>query len=175
MATSTHGTVERVRPLVAPILADLALELYDLEHAGGTVKVTVHRPGGVDLEDIALATRLISRELDHADPIAGRYTLEVTSPGLERSLRTPSHFKGALGGAIAVRTHPDVEGERRVRGVLTAADDEGVTVTSETPEGAASRRLSYDDIERAKTVFEWGQAGNAAARPGSSRQRKAAS
>ena len=89
------GVVERVHPLVAPILADLGLELYDLEHAGGILKVVIDRDGGVDLEEIALATRLISRELDHSDPIPGRYTLEVGSPGLERPLRRPTTSGGS--------------------------------------------------------------------------------
>ena len=92
---------------------------------GGTLRVTVDRQGGVDLEAIASATRMISRELDHADPLPGRYTLEVSSPGLERPLRTPEHFQRAVGDTLAVRTQPDVDGDRRVQGVLAAADDDG--------------------------------------------------
>jgi ribosome maturation factor RimP len=148
--------VERIRALVAPLLADLGLELYDLEHAGGVLRLTVERPGGVDLEAIALATRVVSRELDHADPIPGRYTLEVTSPGLERHLRTPSHFQRAVGSVVAVRTQPGVEGERRVNGTLAAADDEGITVTER--DSGEARRLRYAEVERARTVFEWGSA-----------------
>ena len=97
--------VERVHGLVAPVLSDLGLELYDLDWTAGVIRVVVDRPGGVDLEAIATATRLISRELDHTDPIPGRYQLEVTSPGLERTLRTPAHFRGAVGTVIKVRTH----------------------------------------------------------------------
>ena len=74
---------DRVRDLVAPICTDLGLELYDVEHTGGKVRVTVERPGGVDLEALSIATRLISRELDERDPVPGRYQLEVSSPGLE--------------------------------------------------------------------------------------------
>ena len=70
--------VERVHELITPILADLGLDLYDLDHAGGVLRVVVDRPGGVDMTAIADATRLISRELDHTDPIPGRYQLEVT-------------------------------------------------------------------------------------------------
>jgi ribosome maturation factor RimP len=172
------GTVDRVQALVAPVLADLGLEIYDLEHAGGIVRVTVDRDGGIDLEGIALATRLISRELDHADPLPGRYTLEVTSPGLERNLRTPAHFARAVGSTVAVRTHPHVEGDRRVQGTLRAADGAGIDVTQITAAGPTERRLAYDDIERARTVFEWGGQPKAAARPrpvaSTSRQRKAA-
>ena len=145
--------VERVRAVVSPLLADLGLEVYDVEHAGGTLRITVDREGGVDLDTIALATRIVSRELDHSDPIPGRYTLEVTSPGLERNLRTPGHFERAVGTVVNVRTHPDVEGERRVRGELAAADGDGITVKQDD---GVERRLRYDEIERARTVFEWG-------------------
>jgi ribosome maturation factor RimP len=90
----------------------------------------------------------VSRALDDADPIGHRYTLEVTSPGLERSLRTPEQFARAVGEVVRVKTRSDVEGERRVEGVLSAADTDGITV--------AERTLGYHEIERARTVFEWG-------------------
>ena len=77
----------------------------------------------------------------------GRYTLEVSSPGVERPLRTPEHFRRFVGTSVAVKTRPDVEGDRRLEGTLEAADDEGVVV--------AGRRLAYDDIEKARTVFVW--------------------
>lgn len=154
------GVVERVQPLVGPILADLGLDLYDLEHAGGTLKVTIDKDGGVDLEDLALATRLISRELDHRDPIPGRYTLEVTSPGLERALRTPEHFRRAVGRKVNLRTLAHVAGERRVEGDLVAADDEHIRVriTETGPALGTERTLALVDVERARTVFEWGGA-----------------
>ncbi|HEY1278035.1 MAG TPA: ribosome maturation factor RimP, partial [Acidimicrobiales bacterium] len=121
---------------------------------------------GVDLDTIALATRIVSRQLDHSDPIPGRYTLEVTSPGLERNLRTPAHFERAVGSAVNVRTLPDVEGERRVRGELIAADGDGVTVKQDD---GVERRLRYDEIERARTVFEWGPTPRPA-KPGSQKK-----
>lgn len=158
--------IERITDLVAPILSDLGVELYDLEHTGGIVRVVVDRPGGIDLEAIAEITRNVSRALDHADPMPGRYTLEVTSPGLERTLRTPAHFAGAVGTVVSVRTLPTVEGERRARGVLTEADDAGITVRDE--DHLMDRRLRYDEIERAKTVFEWGPA----PKPGQAKRRR---
>jgi ribosome maturation factor RimP len=158
--------VDRVRALVSPLLADLGLEIYDLEHTGGVLRVTVDREGGVDLDTIALATRIVSRELDHSDPIPGRYTLEVTSPGLERTLRTPTHFAGAVGTVVTVRTRPETEGERRAKGELVAADDRGITVKQGD---GVERFVPYDDIERARTVFEWGPSARPA-KPGSQRK-----
>jgi ribosome maturation factor RimP len=150
------ASTDRLRPLVAPILADLGLDLYDLQYAGGVVSVTIDKPGGVDLENIALATRLISREFDHSDPISGRYTLEVSSPGLERNLRTPDHFQRIIGWKVNVRTLPTVEGDRRVIGVLSEAGAKTILITSVGDKSLDERRLGYHEIERAKTVFEWG-------------------
>ncbi len=109
---------------------------------------------GVDLETIALATRLISRELDHEDPVPGHYTLEVSSPGLERTLRTPAHFTRSLGATVAVRLR-DIEegGERRIHGTLEAADGSSITVRTEQGD---ERTVPYTHIDRAKTVFVWG-------------------
>src|SRR5512139_844724 len=83
---------ERVRAVIEPVVAAQGLELFDLEQAGPVLRVTVDRPGGVDMEAIASTTRALSRALDEHDPIAGHYTLEVSSPGLERPLRTPAHW-----------------------------------------------------------------------------------
>jgi ribosome maturation factor RimP len=146
----------RVRELVAPIAADLGLDLYDIEQRGGTVRITLDTPAGassgVTLDALALASRLMSKELDQHDPIPSRYTLEVTSPGVERSLRVPAHFQREVGKEIAIRL-ANVEAEqRRVQGVIVAADDDAVTLHVADGE----RRIAYADIDRAKTVFEWG-------------------
>lgn len=159
MSTTNDGpVVERVRALVAPIVSDLGLELYDCEFAGGTLRIAVDTPpgseGGVDLDAIALVTRLVSRELDHTDPVPGRYTLEVTSPGLERSLRLPEHFQRELGKVITLRLRELVDGRRRVQGELVAADEQGITVRVDDVDVA----ITYAQIDRARTVFVWGPA-----------------
>lgn len=145
-----HDPVERVRGLVEPLLADMGVELFDVELKAGILRVSVDRVGGqpIDLDSIALASQRVSDVLDSEDPIPDRYTLEVSSPGLERTLRTPVHFRRYVGATVSVKTRPDTDGERRIEGILDAADDDGITV--------AGRRLSYDDVERARTVFEWG-------------------
>ena len=159
---------DAITALVAPIVSDLKLDLYDLEFNGGLLKITVDTlPGsesGITLDQLALVTRLVGRDLDHHDPIPGHYTLEVSSPGLERKLRTPEHFAAALGKQVRVRTVAGTEGERRVEGELTAADEHGVVLA--TPDG--ERRIAYDEVERARTVFEWGPTPP----PGGGRQRR---
>ena len=150
---------ERVREAIEPWLTSRDLELFDVEHGAGLLRILIDRAGGVDLGAVAEATRAISAILDDIDPIPGRYTLEVSTPGLERPLRTAAHFAGAVGSKVAIKTHPgsgSASGEsteRRVAGTLTAADDDGITVTIGD---GSERRLGYVDIEKARTVFEWG-------------------
>jgi ribosome maturation factor RimP len=158
------SVADRVRDLVLPLLDDRDLNLYDVEMQGPVLRVVVDSTpgsgGGLDLEVLADATRAVSRALDEADPITGRYTLEVTSPGLERTLRRPEHFERAVGETVKIRTVAGVSDERRVEGQLVSADDSGVVVRTGAADDAAAveQRLAYHDIERARTVFEWGPA-----------------
>jgi ribosome maturation factor RimP len=165
---------DRVRELVLPLLTERDIDLYDIELSGPVLKVVVTRPSGLDLDALSDATRAVSRALDEADPIAGTYTLEVTSPGLERTLRTPQHFAGAVGETVRVKVAADSASgagdDRRVGGLLAAADDEGITVQTAVDDDGApvERRVPYADIERARTVFEWGPGD----KPGASRPRR---
>jgi len=167
---------ERVRDLVEAPLAASGAELVDVELKGHTLCVFVDRPGGIDLDAVTDATQLVSRVLDEHDPVPGHYTLQVSSPGVERPLRTPAQFRRFVGTEISVRTHAGVEGERRVEGVLTAADDAGVVVRARAADSGEprDRALSYGDIERARTVFTWGPAPKPG-RPQSKQKKKAAS
>lgn len=156
--------IAKVTTLVAPIVADLKLDLYDLEMRSGTLRITLDSPpgseGGISLDRLALASRLISKELDAADPMPGRYTLEVTSPGLERSLRTPAHFQRELGKTIAVRLRDVVNDERRLTGELVEAGATTMSMRLTEPPAAAGqlRSVAYEQIDRARTVFVWGPA-----------------
>jgi ribosome maturation factor RimP len=146
-------TVERVRELVAPLVAEADLDLYDLDLGGGVLSVLVDAPGGADIDAISRLARTISRALDEHDPIDGQYALEVGTPGLERPLRTPAHFASAIGSNVKVKVRPGIEGDRRVEGTISAADEASVSIR--TTDGG-DRTISYDDIERARTTFEWG-------------------
>jgi ribosome maturation factor RimP len=150
------ATTDRVAALVAPLASERGLQLYDVEQHQASLRVLVNGPEGVDLDALAELSRAVSRALDEDDPIAGRYTLEVSSPGLERALRRPDHFVGAVGEQVSVKTVPGTDGDRRVTGTLASADDEGITVRpDEGPEGE-DRRLTYDEVLSARTLFDWG-------------------
>ncbi len=140
---------------LSPILQARGLDLVDVEMHGAQLTVFVDREGGINLDELGEATRDVSAALDDIDPIPGRYTLSVSSPGLERRLRTPEHFARALGETVTVRIHSGTADVRRVTGTLQSADETGCTLVGpEVPEGEL--RVAYDQIERARTVFEWG-------------------
>jgi ribosome maturation factor RimP len=140
---------------LSPVLEARGLDLVDVEVHGAQLTVFVDRDGGVGLDELGDATRDVSAVLDALDPLPGRYTLSVSSPGLERRLRTPAHFHKAVGETVTVRVNAGTADVRRINGTLTAADETGCTLTGpEVPGG--EQRLAYDDIERARTVFEWG-------------------
>lgn len=151
-------TAERMRLLVVPLLEGTDAALYDIEFTGGVLKITLDRVGGVDMGIIGRFTRDVSRLIDETDPIASAFTLEVSSPGLERPLRTPAHFARSVGEMVIVKARAGVDGERRLKGILVSSDDDGIDLALETAEAGQMRRLSFDDIERARTVFEWGPA-----------------
>jgi ribosome maturation factor RimP len=144
--TDQNGT-ERVRALVEQPLSEAGFELIDVERKGPVLAVTLDRPEGIDLEAVTEATRLVNALLDDHDLLGAQSTLEVSSPGIERPLRTPEHFRRFVGTEVAVKLRPGTEGERRLTGVIEAADGEGVVV--------GGRRLAYTDIDKARTVFVW--------------------
>jgi len=167
-SVSNTANAEYLRALVETALAECDVELFDLQMGGGTVRVLIDREGGVDLSEVTAATQALTRVLDESDPLPGRYTLEVSSPGIERPLRLPIHFQRAVGEVVRIRTNGDVEGERRVEGELLSAGEDGIEIALK-PDGkrekneneaaaGATRFVAYADIERARTVFDWDKA-----------------
>lgn len=160
------GVEERVREIVAPLLEDLGLELVDVVWGGGRLVVTIDADGGVGTRELTTATRTVSAELDVTDPVPGRYTLEVSSPGLERRLRRPEHFARAVGDRVSLRYRSD-EGHTRITGVLAASDAESATVLTDAGDAV---RVDLADVTKARTVFEWNADGGDARRSPSGRR-----
>lgn len=168
------STIDRVERVVAPVVESAGLELVDLELRPGGVRVTVDKPGGVDLDSVGSVTAAISRALDLADPVpGGAYELEVSSPGVEQRLRRPEHFKRHIGAHISVKTKPDSSGERRVEGRLSFADEVHFRLEGDGVPGGV-RELSYSEVERAHTVFDWRAALAGTSAPRARREHKEA-
>ncbi len=173
-ATDTH--LEAARAALEPVVGALGCGLYDVEllgaGAGKTLRVTVTRTGGVDLDTITAVTQAVSPLVDDLDVVNGQYLLEVSSPGIERSLRRPEHYGSARGEQVSIKFHTDA-GPRRVRGVLRECD--GTTCVVDTDDGEHAE-IALAAVTQARTVFEWGPqprpgatSGNAGGRRGRAR------
>lgn len=152
MNDQTDDTSSRLLSLIAPIADDFDVELVDIDYSGGVLKVVIDQPGGVASGPLVDVTKAVSVMIDREDPLPGRFTLEVTSPGLERPLRKPAHFERAIGLAVSVKTMPDFGDGPRIEGVLDEVDEHGIRITS--VEGEHS--IPFGAINKARTVFEWG-------------------
>ena len=149
---------QRLWDLMAPYLDAEGVELDDLDVRGGgagrLVRVLVDAEGGVDVDRIANLSRSLSRLLDDADPVAGAYTLEVGSPGLERPLRRPNHYRKSMGREIVVKTREPIDGARSHRGTLASYTDGGATVCVD----GTDRLIPLNQVTEARTVFRWEKA-----------------
>jgi ribosome maturation factor RimP len=148
--------LDNVRTVIERVLPPLGLELVDVELVGSgrarTLRVFLEGPAGVDLDVLTAASEPVSVALDAADVPAGPYTLEVSSPGLERPLRRPGDFVRFVGTTVSLKSRDAVSGARRHRGVLVEADDESVVLDVD----GEVRHFRYEGITQARTVFEWG-------------------
>ena len=148
--------------LVDGYLRAEGLELDDLELVGQgrgpVLRVTVDLDGGIGVDRLAETSRGLARLLDDDQRLQTSYTLEVTSPGLERKLRRPGHYAKSIGREVVVKTHQEVEGERAHRGTLESVDDEACVIAVD----GSDRSISFAAIASARTVFRW----EAAAKPG---------
>ena len=148
---------ERLWDQIDPYLAAEGVELDDVEVLGGgqIVRVTVDADGGLGVDTIADLSRGISRILDEDEPVSGSYTLEVSSPGLERKLARPRHYHKSVGREVIVKTHAPVEGERSHRGALVEAGETTFTIDID----GDPRTIDYEAVASARTVFVWERAG----------------
>ncbi len=121
---------ERLIALIEPVTGRLGYELVDLEHSAtrgsAVVRLYIDRPEGIGIEDCERVSREVSALLDVEDPIPTAYTLEVSSPGFDRVLRTPAHFERFVGARVFVELAVPREGRRRYTGTLLAAGDSGI-------------------------------------------------
>ena len=125
-------TGNELAELLEPVLGRLGYELADLEvrsgGKGGLVRVFIDKPDGIDLDDCEKVSLAVSALLDVEDPVPGKYTLEVSSPGLDRKLTKVAHFQRFVGEVVKVQMRLPIEGRRRFRGKLMSLDDENIVV-----------------------------------------------
>ena len=125
----TTKTIQTVETLLRPVVEDLGYEFVDLQlktdHGRRVLRLLVDRPGGITLGECASLSREVNPHLEVADPIRGRYVLEVSSPGIQRPLKRVADFERFRGERVVVRTTETVEGRKTFRGINLGLDDHG--------------------------------------------------
>jgi len=133
-----------------PELAEQGFELVEVEYAlhGGTavLRLFIDKDGGINIDDCASASRFVSLLLDKNDFIRDQYTLEVSSPGIDRPLRKPVDFDRYKGEKVAIKTVTPVEGRRRFKGVLSGYDDGLISFD----DGGVARSIHIENVKKAK-------------------------
>ncbi len=123
-------TRTEVAELLEPTVEGLGYELADLEvklgGRGGVVRVFIDKPDGITLDDCEKVSLAVSAVLDVEDPIPGHYDLEVSSPGLNRKLTKPEHFRRFAGEEVKVEMRFPIEGRKRFRGQLASSDEDHI-------------------------------------------------
>ncbi len=147
------SVAQRLWDLIDPYVAAEGVELDNVEVLGGgqMVRVTLDSPETVGVDLIAELSRGIGRLLDAEDPIKGSYTLEVSSPGLERKLTRPRHYEKSIGRQVKVKTYAEMSGSKNHTGSLVSADDDSFVIDIDGSE----MQITYADVSSARTVFEW--------------------
>lgn len=147
----------RLWGLLEPTIVSEGLELWDLQFAakpngGGNVSIFIDTPeGGIQLDQCVEVSRKLSLVLDMEDPLPGAFNLEVSSPGVDRVLRRPQHFRRYVGEKVRVRLYDPMDGRRSFTGKLSAVEDDSVTVTID---GKNEVRVELEHIKKANLIAE---------------------
>ncbi len=142
--------IERVSKRIITLLEDLGLRLYDLQynHVSKTLRVFIDREkGGITIKDCQKVSTILSRDLDNTDLINSSYTLEVSSPGVERYLKRPEHYAWAAGKRVEV----DI-GEKKITGFIRHTEQNGVVIATDSGE----ELIPFGSIVKAKITEEIG-------------------
>jgi ribosome maturation factor RimP len=127
METALH---DRLIAQFEPVLAERGYELIEVEFVpgagGGTLRIYIDSPDGIDVDDCGDVSHVVSELLDADDPFPGAYSLEVSSPGLDRVLRTAAHFAQFVGERVKVELKVAREGRKRYTGIIRRADEQGI-------------------------------------------------
>jgi len=147
---------QRVMGLLEPTVSALGYELLGVEYLAqgkhSRLRVYIDSPAGIGLEDCETVSHQVSGVLDVDDPIQGQYSLEVSSPGLDRPLFQPDHFARFVGQKVKLRLHQPRDGQRNFYGRIAAVEGEEIYISMEDGDQLVS---SIEDIEKANLVPEF--------------------
>ena len=156
--------------LLAPIVAELGLECLGVEyspsHGNSLVRVYIDAlDRAVTVDDCEAASRQISATLDVHDPVQGRYTLEVSSPGLDRPLFTPEQFARFIGQSTKLEVNLPINGRRRFQGPIRAVEGSAIVLEQD----GVDVRIAHENVHKAKLVPDFGEP---AVKPGKAKSRR---
>lgn len=149
----------RVQEVAAPILQSHGLELVEAVCVGQgprtVIRVFIDKPGGISLTDCEQAHRSLSPALDVIDPFPHAYTLEISSPGLDRPLRSVQDYRRMTGQAITLKLRQPIQAQWRLEGTVLDVDDRAVTLSVPQKKTVETMRIEFDHIALARRKIEF--------------------
>lgn len=154
----SEPVADRLQKIVSPILWTLGLELVDVICVGqgsrSVVRVLISKPGGVTIADCEQAHKALGPALDVADPFPHAYTLEVSSPGLDRPFKRLQDYQRAIGKEVSLKLRQPLEGQWKITGRLMNVDEQAVVLDLIMSKMTKSIRLDREVIAEAKLVVK---------------------
>ena len=150
-------TITRVWQLAGPLAEGEGMEIVDIDfrhegsRGGRVLRLYLDKEGGPNMDDLSRVSRQLSELLDAQDTIDGAYTLEVSSPGINRPLKKPAHFARFVGKRIRVRTWDLVDGRRSFLGILGQVVEDSVILTQE----GKRYQIPFSMIEKSNYEHDW--------------------
>lgn len=142
-----------VAQLIEPTVQALGVELWGVEHGQqgkfSVLRIYIDSEEGITIDDCERVSRQVSAILDVEDPISGEYTLEVSSPGIDRPLFTLEQYQHFVGELVNIRTRGPIDGRRKFKGTITEVGDGLVVVEID----GETFKLPHADIEKATVVY----------------------
>jgi ribosome maturation factor RimP len=149
----------RIQEIAAPILQSHGLELVEAVCVGQgprtVIRVFIDKPGGITLTDCEQAHRSLSPALDVIDPFPHAYTLEISSPGLDRPLRSVQDYRRLIGKPVTLKLREPIQAQWRLVGAVVEVDDRGVTLGIQQKKTTETIRVEFDQIALARRKVEF--------------------
>ena len=147
------NSIAKIVELIEPTVTALGLELWGIEHLQqgkySLLRIYIEREAGVAIEDCEQVSKQVSALLDVEDPIAGKYTLEVSSPGLERPLFSARQFSQYSGSEVKLRLHSPIQGRLKFKGKIVVVEGDSIRLQAD----GVDYDLSFSDVDKANVVF----------------------
>ena len=143
--------INQIYELVKPIADELNYDIYHIEYVKENgeyyLRIYIEKEGGITLSDCEALSRRVSDVMDEKDPIADPYFLEVSSPGLNRTIFTEEHYKRFIGREVMVRFTKAIDGKKSVKGILKEVNEENIIIEADTLISIPKEKIKSANIE----------------------------